>query len=138
MRTSAFYLLLWLLITSCCPTIAIAHLGEVHPPGQHDYFPDFPNSPLTERIHVQKVLSFVGTRDIAEIPDGSGRFLGIRGTNFAVITQPLAENRRLYLRTGEPEIGNTEGATSIARNTPGLRRGGQSGLRQVLHRLDGA
>ena len=111
LRTNRIVLLL---IVVCFGDTARAHLGEVHPPGLHDYFPDFPLSPLSEQIYTREVLNIIGARDIEEIPDGSGRFLGMRGTNYAVISQPGQASERLYVRIGGPEIGQTEGSTSLA------------------------
>ena len=97
-----------------CSNICLAHLGEEHPPGQHDYFPDFAKSDVSDQIYLRNVLNVVGSRDIEEIPDGSGRFLSVRGINHVKLTSPGRVNERFYVGIGETAIGNTEGATSLA------------------------
>ena len=91
---------LTLLINS---TTLFAHLGVEHPTGEHDYFPDFSISPLNDQIYFQNVLNVVGSRDIEEIPDGSGRFLSIRGINQVKLTAPGRVFERKYVITGRGE-----------------------------------
>lgn len=122
-RQRASLLLLGLL---CFSSPLFAHLGEIHPEGKHDYFPDFPISPLGDDIYFQNVLSLVGARDMQQIPDGSGRFLVMRGTNHVKLTAPGRINEKLYVTIGEPNTDGTEGSTSIALH-PGFATPGDPG-----------
>ena len=62
-----------------CVTQCFGHLGEDHPLGTHDYFPDFPLTPHSVDVTEQFCLG--GLREVREIPDGSGRFLALMEQN---------------------------------------------------------
>lgn len=101
------------LLLSIATRHCVAHLGEEHPPGEHDYFPDFPLSPLSDDIYITSVLNVHGARDLVQIPDGTGRFLAMRGINHVKITQPGQKSERLYVATGSLDIEGLEGAVSV-------------------------
>lgn len=94
-------------------SICNAHLGEVHPDGQHDYFPDFDVSTLTDDIYIRTVLNVHGARDLAQIPDGSGRYLAMRATNFVKMSKFGWQGEFLFVRTESDDVADTEGAVSI-------------------------
>ena len=108
------------------PLVVQAHLGEVHPPGRHDYFPDLTVSPLNDQIYFQNVLSVVGARDMEEIPDGTGRFLTMRGSNHVKLTSPDHSRELLYLTAGPQGRDDSEGGTSVALH-PGFTKSGDPG-----------
>lgn len=110
----------------CWAIPANGHLGEEHPEGQHDYFPDFPVSDLNSQIYFRDVLNVPGSRDFEEIPDGSGRFLSINGINLAKMTWPGRANQIHYVTGGDDNIAMTEGATSLALH-PGFATEGDPG-----------
>ena len=119
---ATFAVAIWLFSVS----FAGAHLGEEHPEGGHDYFPDFPTSPLDDQIYFREVLEVNGARDIEEIPDGSGRFLAVRGINHVKLTSFSISFPRHYLTSGQEDIGKSEGATSVALH-PGFAIEGDPG-----------
>ena len=94
-----------------------------------DFYPDVPLSEtMNDLIVFRNVLDVAGSRDLQEIPDGSGRFLSMRGTNFVQIVSP-GEDDQLYLEAGNLPQGPTEGALSLAihpdfanTGTPGFGR----------------
>jgi|GEM_PF-5865875 len=98
----------WLLLSG----VTLAHLGEIHPDGNHDYFPDFPVSELAGKVHIRDVLNVVGARDLVELPDDSGRFLAIRQSNLVRISK-FGWSERHYAKVEPIDAGGTEGAVSV-------------------------
>lgn len=80
-------------------------------------FNPFPDVPLSQEINdliiLQNAFKANSLRDMQEIDDGSGRFLGLIGANLVQMFSP-GQSAAKYLQAGSADVSGTEGASSMA------------------------
>ena len=95
----------------CICVIACVSLFTQTASAQFDFYPEIPTG--SQRLGLESFSDVNAARDLAEIPDGSGRFMTNRSFQHMFMIQPSGSNS-LFLKAGQIDVAGTQGLPALA------------------------